>query len=411
MPLEHLGTFEFAGYTIKPAYFLALLLMVVVIISQLARHISRSREAIVYLKSALLEIKIEEKVMFVLVIWAYLSIFWSIAPLRTFIAATLLLLMILIFVFVRRHCNEKIRHLIKSIVIYSGLILAFFSFYQLIAEHFLGVSWALLRPEYGSRVFGFARPEATFLEPLYLANFLFWPIAFAIDQKSKIKDQKFYQYWDIVILMAAFILTLSRGAYLGLALALAAVFIRYYIGKKISWPFAAKTLSSFFAAIILAGLLIFGVAGTSGLKTFAKQAVRPSDLAPTNEAERLKNREVSESYAEAALKNHKFLGIGLDAFGALPQYELLRQKGDWQTVNNQYLDIMVSLGIIGLLLWLSLIMLLVRHLIFNNKKEYHLIAIIALLVQWVTFSALNLLYIWVMLAVVWPAENKRLRNT
>lgn len=402
LPLERLLAFEVVGFTVKPAYTLAVLIVAWQVIKIISGKIR-------------FRFSLEEYLLLGLIIWSFISSLWSIDYRRTLVMSSLLLLLVLVFIIVRRLSDQKLSETLRQTIVYLGLILSCFAFYQFLIEPVFGYQVALLREQYGSSVFGFPRPEATFIEPLYLANFLIWPIMFLISQISNLKSQKCGRnHLILIIILTAFILTLSRGAYLGLGVGLIVMFAMGIYYKKINWN---HWLTIFYGIIIAIGLslmLVYAVAGKSGVATFRQHAMDTSDMSPQNEMELLQTRAVSQDDAVTQIGQHLILGIGLDAFGALPQYQLLRDSGNWQTVNNQYLAITVELGIIGLILFILFLVLLFRFLLARIKggDEAYIFysgAVIALLVQYLTFSSLYLLYIWVMLAIIWPVRSTELK--
>jgi len=69
----------------------------------------------------------------------------------------------------------------------------------------------------------------------------------------------------------------------------------------------------------------------------------------------------------------------------------------------------------GLILFLAIIYLAISYqlsAIRNGSYDniVYLGAITALLVQWLTFSTIYLLYIWVFLAIVWPSTNSKIKG-
>jgi O-antigen ligase len=159
--------------------------------------------------------------------------------------------------------------------------------------------------------------------------------------------------------------------------------------------------------------MIYAVAGKAGFRNFCNQVFRVRDLTPTNEIESLKNRDLSRQIAWQSIRDRPLSGIGLATFGALSQYQFLRENGEWQTVNNQYLEIVVELGLVGLMIFLAIVFLAIRYQVLavgNGKYEnvVYLGWLLAVLVQYLTFSTLYLLYIWIFLAIIWPTNKQDL---
>jgi len=445
LPFERLLTFDLFGFTVKPAYLLALVFVVWLTLSSFLRPALISR-----LKYLISNIRLEEYLLFSLVVWSFLSSVWSLAPERSLIYSALLLLLIIVFMIVRRIISLGMRERITNIIIWLGVAVSILALLQFFIEPVFGYKIALLREQYGSRVFAFPRPQATFLEPLYLANFLLFPIFVKLNKELRIKNngqaeniqysisylaisgppQEIMNYSKmsiihyssfiirfakrcspLVIMLVAFLLTLSRGAYLALIMEVIVMLIVLLIQKSINLRMVGKLLLIGLLSIIISLTFVYSIAGKTGLKNYSRQAINTRDLAPSNKLESLKNRSFSQDIALKNIKNNYLLGVGLAAFGSLPEYQLLRENGEWQTVNNQYLEILTELGIFGAMILLAIIYLSIRYQVIRvRERKYdnvvYLPWIIAVLIQYVTFSSLFLLYLWVFLAISWPVEDQ-----
>ncbi len=422
LPFERLATFEVLNFTIKPAYVLSLLLIIWFVISYFTKYCFITR-----LKSLISDIALEEYFLFSLVLWSFISSLWSLAPYRTIIYSTLLFLMATIFMILRRCANNEIKKMAVNIIVWLGIGVSILAIIQFVLEPVLGYKLALLREQYGSRVFGFPRPHATFLEPLYMANFLLFPILLKMNYELRIMNngkvkniqysifniQAFRRNFSLIIMLTAFVLALSRGAYLSLVVGILILISALIIKKKINWQSVASVILIAVVSISISLIMIYAVAGKAGLRNFCNQVFRVRDLTPTNEIEILKNRDLSRQIAWQSIRDRPLSGIGLATFGALSQYQFLRENGEWQTVNNQYLEIVVELGLVGLMIFLAIVFLAIRYQVLavgNGKYEnvVYLGWLLAVLVQYLTFSTLYLLYIWIFLAIIWPTNKQDL---
>ena len=396
LPFERLLTFELAGFTVKPSYIVA----IIYVLLKFSQIISGKIH---------FRFRGSEWVMLAMLVLSYLSALWSLDAARSLVMSTILLLMFATYLSVSRSVDGSTSGKIANIVVILGSVLSLFAIVQFIVEPISGYRMALLRVEYGSGVFGFPRPQATFLEPLYFANFLIWPIFL---QLSKLrKSVRLTDYLYLVAMLTAFVLTLSRGAYLALLVGLVLVFL-FLLVKKIDKKLFLSFFASVLTALLVSAVLVVSIAGSKGLQTFYSHAISSTDLPAQNQKELLKSRKYSSNLSSAEIKSHPWLGLGYDAYGALPEFDLLRQSGNWQTVNNEYLELLVGLGFLGLLLFVWLILALLKFLYSRvrlGQLEYIFYsgAVVAVLVQYLTFSSLNLLYLWVMLAIITPASLKQ----
>lgn len=313
--------------------------------------------------------------------------------------------------------KDQLNNVIKIILI-SCLLVSLFGIYQFIGD-MLGLPYEItgLREHYTKQVFGFPRVHSTALEPLYFANYLLIPIALCLTLllSKKREDEKITlnTFWLVVILGFAvlnLILTLSRGGFLGLAIILLLVGFFYL----------KSTLS--FKKIIILGLIIsvalsaaYGFLLISGKKqnidVFIKQATTYS------KGVGVKERFTTYKEAWSMISEYPLLGGGVGNFGpyasAAPDFQ---PKNGWLIVNNQFLEIWAEEGIFGLISFVLLIFILilrsVKALVFKNAHSHLktllaglLIAFIAIIVQYQTFSTLYILHIWVLIGLMIAVQN------
>ena len=134
---------------------------------------------------------------------------------------SLVLFMVCLFFLAVNMVNSK-ESLTKTIKVlfYSSFVVALFGFFQFGGD-VLGfpMSLTLLKEGYDSSIFGFPRIQSFSMEPLYLANFLLIPLGIGIALIiNKVQDIKRTPLIILIsLLLIIFVLTVSRGGYLGLA--------------------------------------------------------------------------------------------------------------------------------------------------------------------------------------------------
>jgi hypothetical protein len=127
---------------------------------------------------------------------------------------------------------------------------------------------------------------------------------------------------------------------------------------------------------------------------------------------------VTRSYTiKVALENwtKEPFGLGSGSFGSLPEFEEIRNQGNLrQTVNSIYPEILVEQGVQGLLLFVffvgSFLWLLVTH-VFRNNSFLGLIFFCisgAIFVQFISFSTLYLVNVWVLLGLAMSYYDQQL---
>ena len=420
LPFERLLTFDLAGYTVKISYIVALVFLIVSFFQLTKRDLSQPVET-------------EELFLFSFVILALASTFWSIDQGRSVIISTLFLFMALLFFFLRRKINQNIVEKSKIIFIWLGVLTSLFALWQFFGDSLHLSAYIYLRPQYQSGVFGFPRVQSTFLEPLYFANFLLIPLFFNLYQilhgsnaqfvipakagiqnsgsriksgMTEIKKRGWVYYLTLLIIGTAFFLTLSRGAFIALIVGLF-VILGFIIFRRrdLIRKFLYGTLV-LVGSLTLATISIYAVANRTGIeKYFGHAAV--SDIAT---GESVLDRKYTMDMAFNQFLSHPF-GIGAGAFGALPEFSSSIQSEGYQTVNNLYLEVLVEEGFLGLILLAIFFILYLRSLLQESikGKVWSIMGVglvAAFLVQYLFFSTLYIIYIWVVLAILMPKATK-----
>ncbi|MCX6810346.1 MAG: O-antigen ligase family protein [Candidatus Berkelbacteria bacterium] len=385
LPFERLLTFEIFGLTAKISFLILMLIVLVYFVLRLGPTLAT-----------------EDKILLAFSALSYLSVFWSIDQLRSLIIATIFSATFLGFIALRRFLTPQNIEIAKTILIFWGFALCFFALWQYFGDlHNLPLTF--LRERYTKIVFGFPRPQATFLEPLYFANFLFMPIFFSLERFIKSEKINWFLSLNIFLLLMVEVLTLSRGAYFSLAFAI--IILVIFVGLKFK-----KYLKQLLIAlgigvlgIIGAVFIIYSSASHRDFQIFVQHA-GATDVAGESTVARL-------SYSSIAWSNFKKQpwGIGTGAFGALPEFSDKLLAGNYQTVGNLYLEILVEEGIIGLLLFLFFLFINLKYFWQNIKVKkieslILMVVFVAIFIQAVSFSALYIIPIWAFLALARPTR-------
>lgn len=386
LPFERLLTFEILGLTAKISF---LILMVIVLTFFILRPGPK--------------LAIEDKILLGLAALSYLTSFWSIDQLRSLIISTIFLATFASYIALRRFLNPKNIGIAKAIIIYSGFVLCLFALWQYFGD-LNNLPFTFLRERYTKVVFGFPRPQATFLEPLYFANFLFMPIFFSLERFLKSKKIDWFLSLNFFLLFMVLVLSLSRGAYFSLALALIIFSLLIIIKFK---DFARRfwiALGIGVLGVAAAVLIIHSTSNQQNFDLFVQHA-GATDVQGESTVDRL-------NFSSIAWKNtlKQPWGIGAGAFGALPEFSNNLSAGNYQTVGDLYLEILVEEGFVGLILFVLFLLLNLRYHWRNisDKKLEGLVSLailIAIFVQAISFSALYIIPIWAFLALAWPKNE------
>lgn len=306
------------------------------------------------------------------------------------------------------NCPEKIRVVVRALF-WSAIIVSLFGLYQFVGD-FVGLPATLtgLREHYTSRVFGFARVQSTALEPLYFANYLLIPLAMvlalALSGKDKLKTFLAPKYGGLLMVAGALalILTLSRGGYLG-ALAAILVLIAFYY-KKI---FRGKIILMVLLLGVVLGITAYSMlslTGTDATDRFWQQATNFGSGASVEE--RYSAYDLALHYWELS----PWTGIGYGNFGPRTELDAYHEPMDgWPIVNNEPLELLAEIGIVGFLWWVVLlgaVLWVAGRAIGKATALYRpllvglLAAFIGIIVQYCTFSTLYLLQFWMVVGLL-----------
>lgn len=300
----------------------------------------------------------------------------------------------------------------------GALLVSLFGLYQFVGDY-LGIPPALtgLLPSYsGSRVFGFARIQSVSLEPLYFANYLLLPLLTAAAYFFGTTGKR--RLWLIpylLVLILVVVLTLARGAYLGLAAGGLLLLILYW--RRIFTPkVVAGVLASFAAIAIGAVALLLQTAATEGeapLEVFSKQ------ITGTGQDVSTQQRIGSISAARQLVFDHPLIGVGVGNFGEYyqdPRTQPSPDRSVSQVVNNQPLETLVEMGVFGLGALLLVIFVLFERTLraFRSVAGNQILraalagaaaAVLAIFVQAQTFSAIYLMHVWFAVGLLVAVQN------
>lgn len=298
-------------------------------------------------------------------------------------------------------------------VLYISLgVTATFGFYQFIANSYfnLGSAYTLLSPNYLRDILGFARVQSVGLEPLYYATSLFLPLsllAVRILKRGRVLGKHIALFsFGLTIL----ILTLSRGAYLGILAGLVVIALCMVVKKQTSVKNATLLLSCMVIAWgafqLLVGVAKYAPAakdgGSGDVSSFINHAVggeetRGASVNPRIDA--LKD-------AWSLYRQQPLTGVGIGNYGSVTTLQKTSENQQ-PIVNNQYLETLTETGPLGLLTLLSVIFLALRTLVVSLKSSRTMLMSIALLgtsvalgVQWNFFSTIYIILIWMILGLI-----------
>ncbi len=297
----------------------------------------------------------------------------------------------------------------------GAAVVTVFGVYQFVGDY-LGLPpdlTGLVASYSGAAAFGFARITGPSLEPLYFANYLLLPIltaaAFLLGTRGKgrVRLGAF-----LALAGTVFVLTLARGAFLGLAAGLLVLGLRYW--RELFRP---KVIVAGLSVVIVAGaavvwLLLQSAHGNeSPLDAFTRQLeVTGSD---TSSQQRIGTVEA----AADLVRDYPLTGVGVGNFGHYYQDPASTVSDNQvpQTVHNQPFETLVETGVIGLAALALVGFVLLRRTIEAWRKVRGAFltaalvgtaaAVLAIFVQAQTFSAIYLMHVWFAIGMLVAVQN------
>jgi putative inorganic carbon (HCO3(-)) transporter len=306
-------------------------------------------------------------------------------------------------------------------------VTAVFGLFQFVAGT-LGASTAVtgLRPEYTKAVFGFPRIQSTGLEPLYYANYLLIPLL-VLGKVLVFGAMKRARWWLaglLLVLALTFVLTMSRGAFIGVVVGLAVTIPLALMKRKL---LDLRLLGAVVGvAVVLAGAALMFASYrsdgtlTSGPKRFL--SLITVDLTRTGSfTERTQMRDQATEIA----KDHPVVGVGIEG---ISPYVLKYQPGTSETTdiafNNQALELLDETGVpggvlfYGFLAWLLALGVIAYLRTQDRMRSAWLLALlgalVAVTVQAQSFSGFLLTHLWVLygllagLALAKPSRHQNM---
>ncbi|PIV25604.1 hypothetical protein COS38_00795, partial [Candidatus Berkelbacteria bacterium CG03_land_8_20_14_0_80_40_36] len=313
--------------------------------------------------------------------------------------------------------KEKLTQIQTALFWGAGIALGF-GFFQFIGDMIgLPLSVTGLDPGYSKMVFGFPRIQAFSREPLYFGNYLLLVLGFVMAniglKSSAPKPRALFPL--LAILIVSMILTMSRGALLGLVF-----FFLVWCFLNIKKIITPKIITHSSALLIIFAIgfgLLFSFLGKD-LKDIFIGHISVADL---SFGESTQGRLLAYEKAISAFKTAPIIGIGIGNYGAFTAGFDLDSPDIKNIVNNEYIELLAENGIVGLTGFLILILyifwrsaLALRITQDDELKNYLVvlsIALMAILLQYNFFSTLSILHIWVAMGVVVGAQNIALANS
>lgn len=405
LPFERIPSIDIGMITLKINQFLGILLIISWMLGQMFQEKKITPNALVWPLSFFL-------------LAGFLSIFGAEFQSRAIQVFVFVFFTAMLFFATVSLVNSRERfELIIKVLYWSTLITCFFALFQFAAD-MLGLgSITGLKEGYGKETMGFTRVQAFSQEPLYLANYLFLPLGIFVGlYLEKIKLISRMKLLSIIcLILLVILLTVSRGAYIGLI-----AFFGFVICILAHRVFTIKHIITGIVSIIFvicATVLIIKFASPDAYGEFIKH-VKVEDF---QKGESTQARLTAWYDAYEAFEEKPIFGIGLGNFGPwVKNYPDPSTVKGWDIVNNEYLEVLAETGIVGFIAFLIfLLVIAVRSFIayFKTKDNFNraiLVGLIAasaaIFVQYNFFSTLYIIHIWITLGLLVAMQNIILIN-
>ncbi len=446
-PFEYVPSFDIAGATLKLGYIVFGVGLYLLLILFLKRDVK------------LLQTRVSPlaKYLFWFLVFSIPSLFF-VEDFKRFLLVTIATLLTFgIAVFVATFAKDVFKQ-VRNLV----LVLTFtniFGVYQFVGD-FIGLPTSLtfLKDRYTGEVFGFARIQSTAIEPLYYAGMLFLPIIalyFGVVSKNyilklpeflvnkiknkiegfdifgfkivKVEDDILNYWFNFVLLLFhifIFVLTLSKGAYLALAIAL--LIGTLMVIKKYNFTFILK---KFYTLGLFAGVSLFFLSFKfEAIQNYFTEIIGNFSATINNQSASSVERSRFLGALFYLFPYFAVTGVGAGQYGVYTEFLLksLNPGGDGYLIaNNVYLEVLFEYGILSFLVFI----LLLSWIFFTNtsflmknlkkslpvllEKEFYLRLVLVLslftyCIQWLSFSPIYITPIFIIMALLVNLESRGL---
>lgn len=309
---------------------------------------------------------------------------------------------------------SQLPRLEKYLFAATGVVLAF-GFYQYLGDIFgISNSWTGLRDIYTKSVFGFPRIQSTALEPLYYGSFLLIPYCILLAKKLT-KNTTMTKLQNVLLVLVAtqIMLTVSRGAIYGGIMATIVLIGALLTKRQTSVRRLGSVVIILIVSIASALLLTWLPAQvTSG----SEQAGNKTEklIAQTGNLDSQDDRKRNRDFALVIFKENPVFGIGPGNFNqyAVEKYPPYNEVAP-VIVNNEPLELLAEAGIVGFSLFVLFVGWTYMRVAIGYAKDAYqknktlmywapalLVYLIALAVQYQTFSTLYVMHVWVIIGLL-----------
>ncbi|MCL1876668.1 O-antigen ligase family protein [Candidatus Saccharibacteria bacterium] len=362
------------------------------------------------------------------VAWNGMSLIWTANLTRGILTCGIIGILFLIFLsmIAEREKLKKVLPMLVKILIAATVAMCVFGWAQMFAGIWLGQGETLLCNGCTAIQFGFVRPNAFAIEPQFFGNLLLAPTLILLWRILK-KQGNWRTNLVFVFIAATLILTLSRGAIFAFGIGVAILSLMQIIcikeWKKVFFELFL-TIFAIFVALVTQGFTAainpnfdetFGGAIAKSLNQLSMGVIKlhedktddpnppANQTTDQNEPPKTETNKKStphfDGYVEESTETrlelsrlalaawgsnfqHMFFGVGIGASG-VEMAQFSGSRGAREIVQNEFIEVLLELGIIGATIFAILIIGFFRQ---TRSKKYLWAIIAAFLIQWNFFS-------------------------
>ncbi|MBI2410722.1 MAG: O-antigen ligase family protein [Candidatus Kerfeldbacteria bacterium] len=400
LPFERIGSYDFAGSTIRPSQIIALCIMISLVVNGLGTRRFRLPK---------------NPIVWPIIIFLFVNVCGLFnAPnldrsVLVFCFTIFTIAIGLMIPFLVQNTTQ-LQQLLTWYFI-SLFLVCVFGLYQFVGD-LIGLPTALtgLRELYTKEVLGFPRVQSTALEPLYFANYLLAPLSIVISlfiaQVKKCTPLQLLVIAGIGVLNL--LLTVARGGYIAFGISIGLILCYYFFQRQL---LSMRTITSALVAFVFGVIIVFRFIGIDTLSENFLGHVT-NIFSGASYSERVEMFEV----ALVAFHTHPIIGIGPGSFGPYESgHPYIIPDQGWHIVNNEYLELLAETGVLGFgSMILVFLIVLVRSLKAIQRAQDAFVravlvgattAFVAILVQYNTFSILYIVHVWFTIGLLIALQN------
>lgn len=369
------------------------------------------------------------------------SVVWTPNPPRGVLTAGLVCLLFFGFaaILAKQDMFQKLLPLLTKLLIGSAVIVSVLAFVQVIAGLWLSREDAFLCAGCVADQFGFVRANVFAIEPQFLGSLLIAPLLVLFQKMLSSND---WRNWRVIAssicIAAALFLTLSRGAIFAFAIGfIVLLLVRYKQWRRgvfacvllvVAFLFALTTqgfsaslnprVEVSFTAAVSASLnqLSLGLIDLPAADQASHTAPITHENVPTYTGYVEESTTIRLSLSQIALRTwmldaiRMLVGVGVGGAGVAMHAAYPEQIGSREIVQNQYAEILLEYGLVGLVLF---VVVLAGFFYATRQHKWAWAVAIAYMVQWWFFSGYpNALHIYFVLAALYGAfsTNRKVTN-